>query len=251
MKGRQHRCGLISGQTEKKKKKRRKRKYQVKSVPAQNTGKTTSIELFNVNNDNIKKEASDVSDALEATKISIINDPGKTVERNTEIIDLYKVRMELEGKIAEKRGQFVIHQQNAGDVVHIKSGKLVDIVMNIEKIEDEKNMKVEEQLTELESKMRDLKQKKIDLVKESKADEKRIQKFECEKQKLEKDIEKDVKIKEKEENDIKKEIVDLERKLEETKTSIKNLPNDVAKNITIQLPFGLNEDFLEFIEHDY
>ena len=93
----------------------------------------------------------------------------------------------------------------------------------------EKVKKIDKQLTELESKMRDLKQKKIDLVRESKTDDIRIQKFECEKRKLEEDIEKDAKLKEEEEYVIKKEIVDLERKLEETKTSIKNLPNDATK----------------------
>ena len=38
--------------------------------------------------------------------------------------------------------------------------------------------------------------------------------------------------------------------MEETETSIKNLPNDVTKNITIQPPFEPNKDFLEFIEHE-
>jgi len=190
------------------------------------------------------------------TEVDVINNYAKAVKRNTELVDFYKVKLDLEEEIAEKRGQFLAHQQKTGVVAHIKSDELVYIVMNIEKTQNEKITKVEKveeidkQLIELETKIKDLKQKKICLVRESKADDIRIQKFECEKQKLEEDIGKDLKIKEEEENVIKNEIVDLEEKLEETKMSIKNLSNDASENIIIQLPVEPNKDFLEFIEHE-
>merc|ERR1712098_45594 len=47
------------------------------------------------------------------TEVDVINNYGKAVKRNTELVDFYKVKLDLEEKIAEKRGQFVTHQQKA------------------------------------------------------------------------------------------------------------------------------------------
>ena len=137
---------FISGQTEKKKK-RKRRKNAVQSVPAQNIGTTTNTLVLKVNNDNIKKETNDDSDTLETSEVNIMDElhdfQSKNYAQYMELIELEKVKMDLEGKIDQKNLQFVSHQQKAGDVIHIKSGKIKDIVMNLEKSQNEKGIKVE------------------------------------------------------------------------------------------------------------
>merc|ERR1712142_773569 len=109
--------------------------------------------------------------------------------------------------------------------------------------------KMGNQLKELEFKMKDLKQKKINLVIESKTVDKKIQEYECEKLKLEEDIEKEVKIKEEKENTLSAEMTNLERKLNDAEISIRNLLK-VTKNNTMQLPAEPIKDLLEFIGHE-
>ena len=50
-----------------------------------------------------------------------------------ELIELEKIKMQLEGKIVEKRSQLFVHQQKAGDDIQIKSGKIRNIITNLEK----------------------------------------------------------------------------------------------------------------------
>merc|ERR1719450_778219 len=248
---------FISGETEKKKMRKKKRNT-VQPVQVQNSGIPTDIELLKVN-ENIKIKATDDSYTLETTDVDITDDCGKDQNRNnakyTELIELNKVKMDLEGKIALKRLQFVANQQKAGDVIHTKSGQIKNITMNMKKSQNDKSTKVEEintldkQLKELESKMKNLKLKKTNLVKDSKTDDKKIQKYECEKQKLEEGIEKEVKMKEERENTISTEILYLERKLNDAEVSIRNLLK-VTNNNTLQLPVDPNKDLLEFIENE-
>merc|ERR1719481_1729340 len=127
--------------------------------------------------------------------------------------------------------------------------------MNIKKSQNDKSTKIEKvnkldnEFKELESKVKDLKQEKINLFEESQADDKKIQTYEYEKQKLEEDIEKEVKIKEEKENSISTEIINLERKLNDAEISIRNLLK-ITNNNTMQLPVEPNKDLLEFIEQE-
>ena len=242
---------FINGKTEKKKR-RKKRRNACQSVPAQNTGTSTDIELLKVNNDNIEIKTTDDFYTLETTEVGIMDDCGKDQNRNyakyTELFELNKVKMDLEGKIAQKRLQFVAHQQKAGDVIQTKSGQIKNITRNIEKSQNDVN-KLDNQLKELELKMKDLKQKKINLVIESKTVDKKIQEYVCEKQRLEEDIENEVKIKEEKENTISTEITNLERKLNDAEISIRNLLK-VTNNNAMQLPAEPSKDLLDFIGHE-
>merc|ERR1719245_772993 len=81
---------FISGQTDKKKR-GEKRKNMGQSGQAENTETTTSSELHKV----MKNETTDNSDSLEPTEVDIINNPGRAKKRNTELIDFYKVKIDL------------------------------------------------------------------------------------------------------------------------------------------------------------
>ena len=94
-----------------------------------------------------------------------------------------------------------------------------------------------------------MKQKKINLVIESKTVDKKIQEYVCEKQRLEEDIENEVKIKEEKENTISTEITNLERKLNDAEISIRNLLK-VTNNNAMQLPAEPSKDLLDFIGHE-
>merc|ERR1712115_515141 len=67
---------FINGKTEKKKR-RKKRRNAGQSVPAQNTGTSTDIELLKVNNDNIEIKTTDDFYTLETTEVGIMDDCGK------------------------------------------------------------------------------------------------------------------------------------------------------------------------------
>ena len=115
--------------------------------------------------------------------------------------------------------------------------------------QDEKGRKLNEvdnldkELSDLETKITKLKLRKTELLEESKADDKRIKKYEEKKHQLETDIQKEVKISKENENIIKDEIKDLETRLKENKLLIQNLPHDD------KLSCEPNKELLEFIEN--
>ena len=112
-----------------------------------------------------------------------------------------------------------------------------------------KNIKLNEvdqlskELSDLETKMANLKLKKDEFLEESKRVDKRIQKYEEEKHNLEDDVKKELKKGKEKGNIMKDEIQNLENRLQETKKLIQNLPDDD------KLFYEPNKELLEFIDN--
>ena len=101
---------------------------------------------------------------------------------------------------------FDVHKENVKDVIHYKSTEIMNLDSMIKTSQDEKGRKLNEvdnldkELSDLETKITKLKLRKTELLEESKADDKRIKKYEEKKHQLETDIQKEVKISKENEN---------------------------------------------------
>merc|ERR1712179_447701 len=102
-------------------------------------------------------------------------------------------------------------------------------------------MGLDNELSELETKLAKLKVKKTELIAESKNYDKRICKYKEEKHKLENDIGKELEISNEKGNIMKDEIQDLKTRLQETKKLIQYLPDNDKLN------HEPNKELLEFI----
>merc|ERR1712179_172870 len=149
---------------------------------------------------------------------------------------------------AEIAMHYNAHEENVKEIIDTKSIEIKNLDSMIDKSQHEKNKKFNEvdklnkELSDLETKMAELKLKKTELLEESKNDDKRIQKYEEEKHNLEDDIQKELKKGKEKGNIMKDEIQNLETRLQETNKLIQNLPDDE------KLSYGPNRELLEFID---
>ena len=161
----------------------------------------------------------------------------------------WKNKEKLEEKIAEKCLYFDKHNENVKEMIDTKSIEIKNVDSMIKKSQDERNIKlnevdkVDKELSDLETKMAKLKMKKTELLEESRVDDRKIEKYEEKKHKLEGDIQKELSRSKEKGNALKDEIQDLETRLQETKMLIQNLPDGY------KLSSEPNRELLEFIEN--
>ena len=230
---------ITGGETEKKKKK--KRRNPVQSTSPENTG--NNIKTGNTGGNGVN------------TEIGMKNNVGKGYDDNIMKVDtmkhseLKKAKEELEQKIVETSAHFDAHEQKVNNIIYANAVEIQNLSLMIAKSQDEKSMKVNEvakldkALSDLETKMAELKLKKVKLLEESKKDDEMIQKYEDNKLKLCDNFEREMRINKENGNTIKKEIQNLKSKLQETAKLIKTLPNDDNK-----LLCEPSKEFLKFIE---
>jgi len=162
--------------------------------------------------------------------------------------NLNKARVELVEQIGEKRKRLEALKDNCKEITDTKSAEIKNLESMLEKCHSEKNIEVDEvdkldkELSDLETRMTSLKQKKGELLQKGKINDEMIRKNEDKIRKLKGDFDEELKISQDKESKIKEEILDLETKLQEIQKLVENLPD---KN---KLFFEPNKELLEFID---
>jgi len=247
---------ITGGGTEKKKKKEKRKNPTESAVKSDITGHSGVNETEKGIKHKTKEDSDNLGEGIIDTiakadiekhpKIIILKD---APESNAKHANLKKYKEKLEEKIAEKCLYFDKHKENVKEMINTKSIEIKNIDSMIEKSQDEKNIKLnqviklDKELSDLETKIAKLRMKKTELLEESKVDDRKIEKYEEKKQKLEGVIEQELKRSKEKGNTIKDEIQDLETRLQETNMLIQNPPYDD------KLSCEPNKELLEFIEN--
>merc|ERR1712179_451017 len=251
---------FITGKKEEKKR-RKKRKNPGQSVTHTGNNKTTTNIHEKRKNHAIKNETIDeldtvgkISDITIAqvdfrnhSEISIYNEVPVRLQCTNASLEMSKA--DLQKKIAEKHLLIDKNKQDVKDISSVKSGEIENIAVMIKKSQDEKWRsldkvdKLNKDLSDLETKMAELKLTKAGLLEQSKKHDERIQEYKYKKHRLENNFEMDMKIKEERENAIKDDILDLESKSHEVLKTGESLPNDQT------IFFEQNKEFLQFINN--
>ena len=173
--------------------------------------------------------------------------PKDTSEKVRNVI-LNKTKGELEKKIAEQREYFNRHEENAKQMIDSMADDIRHVVFMMDKSRDEKNIKLteveklDEELIMFETEITKLKQKKAELLEESKNDDERIHNYEYKKHQLEWDLEREITKNKERGNSIKDQILHLEIELQETEKLTHNHPNNDAQI------YEERKEFLTFID---
>ena len=254
---------INGGGTEKKKNKKKRKnpvqpatKSQNISSSGGNNSKTVNIDVKGINDDlktkdnddsGFQGQSIDNSHIRFDPEILIHREVSENVHSKSDVGQ--KATEELEQSIAEKRVHLDAQNKNIHDIIDTKRAKIKDLDSMIEKSHNEKIVKMSQvdmldrELSDLETKIAKIKLRKSELLEESKNDDKKIQKYENKKSKVESDFDTKLRIQREKGKSIKNEILYLERKLEETEKSTQNFPD------TIKPSFEPNEDFLKFIDN--
>jgi len=205
-----------------------------------------------------------VTEKTPSDKLSGYDEISDTISKNVEVeLDAKKSKLtqlcnqksNLERAISEELQHMGVHKQNVEDIIDSKAAEMKNLLLMMEKSEDDKNGKVKKmnevdtELADLETRIIELKMKKAKLSKDCDRDEELIQKFGHKRHKLESYIENKLSEAKEQGNSIDARIQDLTRKLSETVKAIENLPNEVLTlpTATVQPP-GPNKQLLEFID---
>ena len=169
---------------------------------------------------------------------------------------IIKVKMELEKEIAEKREKYVVHEQKVEDVIDVNATKIKDLILMLEKFQDGKEQKIkevkriDENLSTLENRIKELKLKKVEVLKEYKDDDEMIQNYLSKKQTLDYHVEKEMEMYKEEGDTIKKEIRDLESRKNETNAIIDNLSKEMFNTRQSDIPVEPNNQLLKIIDDE-
>ena len=162
-----------------------------------------------------------------------------------------KKKTELERRIAEEREHLLTHKQNVEDLIDKKAVEMKNVILLIDKSRDEKNEKMkgvargEKDISELETRMRELNLEKRDLLEACDREDEKVLKYECKRLKLEGYIENELKKNKERELDIEVTIQNLETKLDE----INNPRGNNNQGFTNRSqPVELNKQLLDFID---
>jgi len=171
------------GETERKKKTKKRKSRVQSSLQSKNTGCITeNIDVKSIKDD-LKTETNMIAkvDSVKDPEINIYKESPEKVHSitNTKRTHMENVKLEIEKKIAEKHVQFGAEEQNLKHIIEANSAELKILVFNIEKSEDEKKIKLnevnklDEELSNLERKMAEIRLRKLELVQETQIAEER------------------------------------------------------------------------------
>eukprot|EP00092_Neocalanus_flemingeri_P020534 GFUD01022247.1.p1 GENE.GFUD01022247.1~~GFUD01022247.1.p1 ORF type:complete len:742 (-),score=173.54 GFUD01022247.1:248-2473(-) len=200
-------------------------------------------------------ESGDFSRYKEIADAIAKNVQDEFVAKKSKLDQLCNYKCELERAVAVELELLGAHKHNVEDLIGSKSEEIKNLILLMDKSEDEKNGKmkniteVDTQLADLEARIIELKIKKADLVKGCDCDEELIQKLGRKQQKLEVYIENERKKAKIEENGIGTKIQNLIESLTETSRAIQNLPNQVITLPTVQ-PGCPQNQLLDFIDKE-
>lgn len=237
----------------KKKRKKKRKSNQSQSITAHVESSDNGI------TNNLEKVEDKDAKGIDLAKNDIYGAISKNVRseleaKHSKLNQLCSEKLDLERTIQEEREHLVVHKQNVEDIIDSKSAEMKNLILMIEKSEDDKNDRLKEvnkidiELLDLETKMTELKMKKTELFEADTRDDELIYKFDSKKHKLEGYIEKELKIAKEKGNSIEANIQNLEKKLSETKRAIENLPNEVLTFPTVP-PVEPNRQLLDFIDN--
>ena len=115
----------------------------------------------------------------------------------------------MERRIGEEQNNLATHKQNVENLIDSKAVEMKNIIIMIDQMKDEKSQKskglaqVDKELSDLETRLQELRLKRKDVLQEMNQDDEKIQKYESKRSKLEGYIDKEVIVKKERECEIK------------------------------------------------
>lgn len=163
-------------------------------------------------------------------------------------------RMDLERQISVEKEHLLTHKQNVEDLIDKKAKEMKNIIILIDKSRDDKNKKmkgviqVEQDMSALETKIKELNLRKRDLLDDCDREDDKIQKYESKRNRLEDYIENELRKNKEREVNIEARIEDLEIKLSGINNSANTFPNETLEG-RVQPQEPLNKELLQFIDN--